>query len=135
MKRLSVKLGLVALATVALATGPTGAASAQPAPADPGVQAAPCWRASNRWWCNNVYGADVYALVYDGTHWWVGDMWTTTSWFDCRSDDGPWVGGPNPWRWVFTQADNGEWGWMKDTAIYSDTDTLPVCLPTVMMSR
>ncbi len=34
------------------------------------------------------------------------------------------VGGPHPYRWEWTEADNGEYGWMKDTAIGSETDTL-----------
>jgi len=129
MKQLSVKLAFALLAAVALVTGPAGTASAKPSPGDAGIQSA-CWWSSNHWWCQNVYGADVYALIYDGTYWWVGDMWSTTSWFVCRDDEGPYVGGPNPYRWVYTQADNGAWGYMKDTAIYSDTDTLPICYPT-----
>jgi hypothetical protein len=129
MKRLSFKLALVALVAAVVAIGPAGAASAKPAPADLGIQSS-CWYSGNHWWCNNVYGADVNALLWDGTYWWVGDMWSTTSWFICRDDTGPYVGGPNPYRWVYTQADNGAWGYMKDTAIYSDTDTLPICYPT-----
>ncbi len=49
------------------------------------------------------------------------------SWFRCRRDDGPCIGGPHPDRWVFTEADNGEWGCMKGTSIYSETDPLPTC--------
>jgi hypothetical protein len=37
------------------------------------------------------------------------------------------VGGPHPTRWEFTVADNGEYGWMKDTAISSETNPLPNC--------
>ncbi|MBK3569948.1 hypothetical protein JHN47_40335 [Streptomyces sp. MBT62] len=85
--------------------------------------AAGCWYSGSHWWCNNVSGAPVYAS--SGAV--VGYMYSNPSWFVCRSDNGGYVGGPHPYRWEWTQADNGAWGWMKDTAIYSETDPLPVC--------
>jgi hypothetical protein len=82
-----------------------------------------CWYSGTHWWCNNVSGAPVYNSAYAV----VGYMYSNPSWFICRSDFGGYVGGPHPYRWEYTQADNGAWGWMKDTAIYSETNPLPVC--------
>jgi hypothetical protein len=39
-------------------------------------------------------------------------------------------GGPHPTRWLRTVADNGAYGWMKDTAIYSETDPVRDCYPS-----
>jgi hypothetical protein len=99
--------------------------------ATPASAAAGCWHSNSRWWCQNRYGAGVYDLSWDGTTYLVGHMYSTTSWFDCRDETTPaWVGGPHPYRWVFTKADNGEVGWMKDSDIISETNPLPVCMPT-----
>ncbi|MFD7137335.1 hypothetical protein [Streptomyces sp. NPDC059894] len=113
--------------------GPFAAADTAVRPADDtsprdglDAQASPCWYASSHWWCNNVSGAGVY-VNDNGTARLVGTMYSNPSWFVCRSDDGGHVGGPHPNRWEWTQADNGAWGWMKDTDIYSETDPLPVC--------
>ncbi|MET9900413.1 hypothetical protein [Streptomyces sp. NPDC006446] len=38
-----------------------------------------------------------------------------------------WVGGPHPTRWLMTKADNGQLGFMKDTAISSETDPVRDC--------
>ncbi|MFF3488860.1 hypothetical protein ACFYXC_37155 [Streptomyces sp. NPDC002701] len=92
----------------------------------PGVQAAPCWYSSGNWWCNNISGAGVY-INDNGQARLVGTMYSNPSWFICRSDDGGYVGGPHPYRWEWTQADNGAWGWMRDIDISSETDPLPVC--------
>ncbi|MEU6389369.1 hypothetical protein [Streptomyces sp. NPDC046939] len=77
-------------------------------------------------YCHNVYGAPVYGS-YDGTGQVVGRMYTTYSWFSCRLDKGGYVGGPHPYRWLLTKADNGVWGWMKDTSISSETDSVIPC--------
>ncbi|MFF1306192.1 hypothetical protein [Streptomyces sp. NPDC058307] len=56
----------------------------------------------------------------------VGYMYTNPSWFDRRYDGGlpdEYVGGPHPYRWAWTEADNGQWGWMKDTAISAQRHT------------
>jgi hypothetical protein len=90
---------------------------------DVGVAASPCWFASGHWWCYNVSGAPVYNSDYSV----AGYMYSNPSWFICRSDAGGYVGGSHPYRWEWTQADNGAWGWMKDSAIYSETNPLPVC--------
>ncbi|MEU8606826.1 hypothetical protein AB0C29_02325 [Actinoplanes sp. NPDC048791] len=101
------------------------------APAAPASAAGNCWYSGNHWWCQNYYGAGVYNLSWDGRTELVGRMYSTTSWFDCRDETTPaWVGGPHPYRWEFTQADNGEYGWMKDSEIISETNPLPVCQPT-----
>ncbi|WP_236584894.1 hypothetical protein [Streptomyces sp. MBT53] len=102
----------------------TSGLTATTASTSAGALAAGCWYSSSHWWCNNVSGAPVYA---SGTTTVVGYMYSNPSWFVCRSDNGGYVGGPHPYRWEWTQADNGAWGWMKDTAIYSETDPLPVC--------
>jgi hypothetical protein len=115
----------LALTLTALVTGAVAAA----VPAGAAFAAGGCWYSGSHWWCQNVYAAPVYSLSWDGTYYEVGKMYSTTSWFDCREDGNPWVGGPHPTRWEFTRADNGEWGWMKDTSIISETNPLPVCVP------
>ncbi|MER5887872.1 hypothetical protein ABT160_28985 [Streptomyces sp. NPDC001941] len=93
-------------------------------PASLSAKAAGCWYSGSHWWCNNRVGAAVYK---PGVLEVVGRMYSNPSWFTCRSDNGGHVGGPHPNRWEWTQADNGAWGWMKDTDISSETDPLPVC--------
>jgi hypothetical protein len=85
----------------------------------------PCWWGDGgmRMYCNNVSGATVYATPDTSSP--VGKMYSNPSWFECRRDTGAYVGGPHPNRWLWTQADNGKWGWMKDTDIYSETDPVP----------
>ncbi|WP_329579038.1 hypothetical protein [Streptomyces sp. NBC_01361] len=91
-----------------------------------------CWQSGGRWWCNNVSGAPVYGTMGASTQYpdpsrVVGYMNSNPSWFFCKMDGQNWVGGPHPTRWEFTVADNGEYGWMKDTAISSETNPLPNC--------
>ncbi|NXY95058.1 hypothetical protein HYE82_11775 [Streptomyces sp. BR123] len=111
------KAGLAALALGASLALTTPTASA-------GELASGCWN-TGRWYCENVYGAPVYQSRYGGEI--VGYMYTTTSWFECRTDYGDYVGGPHPNRWLWTQADNGKWGYMRDIDVYSETDPLPTC--------
>ncbi|WNZ07858.1 hypothetical protein [Streptomyces sp. 11x1] len=85
-----------------------------------------------RWWCNNVSGAPVYGSVgsnrlYPNPNQAVGTMNTNPSWFYCKLDNQAWAGGPHPTRWLRTVTDNGQPGWMKDTAIYSETNPLRDC--------
>ncbi|MFD7975346.1 hypothetical protein [Streptomyces sp. NPDC059071] len=109
----------------ALAALAAGASLALTAPtASAGQLASDCWNAG-RWYCNNVYGAPVYQSKFGGDI--VGYMFTTTSWFECKADNGDYIGGPHPRRWVWTQADNGQWGYMRDIDIYSETNPLPNC--------
>ncbi|GAA2918256.1 hypothetical protein [Streptomyces mexicanus] len=91
-----------------------------------GAQAAnPCWRSGSVWYCNNATGAKVYAGANTGSE--IGRMYSNPSWFVCKFDGGQNHGGPHPHRWVYTQADNGKWGWMSDNDISSETDPLPSC--------
>ncbi|MEW2291267.1 hypothetical protein ABZ719_00965 [Streptomyces sp. NPDC006743] len=78
------------------------------------------------YYCHNVYGAAVYN-GFDNPGPIVGRMYTTYSWFSCRVDNGAYVGGPHPYRWLLTKADNGVWGFMKDTSISSETDPVIPC--------
>ncbi|MFI1302793.1 hypothetical protein [Streptomyces sioyaensis] len=136
-------VAVMAAAATALALSGTSVAATRadgpPAPAAHGpVKARPaagahhathglanaCWYSGSHWWCNNRSGAPVYK---PGSTTVVGYMNSNPSWFVCRSDNGGHVGGPHPNRWEWTQADNGAWGWMKDTDISSETDPLPVC--------
>ncbi|MER7896828.1 hypothetical protein ABTX62_12080 [Streptomyces sp. NPDC096046] len=85
-----------------------------------------------RTWCHNVSGAAVYGSIgnnrrYPDPTTVVGHMYSNPSWFYCKLDNQAWVGGPHPTRWVLTVADNGQLGWMKDTAIYSETNPLRDC--------
>ncbi|WP_165978440.1 hypothetical protein [Actinomadura darangshiensis] len=96
--------------------------------------AAPCWYSGGHWWCNNVSGAAVYdynrdtARAYPDPAHIAGRMYSNPSWFDCRIENvSTGGGGPHPNRWIWTKADNGAWGWMKDSAIYSETNSLPAC--------
>ncbi|MFJ2163638.1 hypothetical protein [Streptomyces sp. NPDC087856] len=106
---------------VAVATAPSAAA------------ASPCWSGdANKWWCNNVSGAPVYGTVgdnhlYPDPNVVVGYMYSNPSWFYCKEDNQAWVGGPHSTRWEMTVADNGRLGFMKDTAIASETNPLPNC--------
>jgi hypothetical protein len=118
---------LVATAGPAAAPGTTLAAPSASA-------ASACWRHEDgiRWWCNNVAGAPVYGSVgnnplYPDPDQVVGTMNTDPSRFFRKMDNQAWVGGPHPTRWIKTVADNGRLGWMKDTAIYSETDPLRDC--------
>ncbi|MEU0164267.1 hypothetical protein [Streptomyces iakyrus] len=117
MKTLTHKLPalVTGVALTALATVFSGTAEA----------ANPCWWGDGgmRMYCNNVSGATVYATPDTSRP--VGKMYSNPSWFECRRDTGAYVGGPHPNRWLWTQADNGKWGWMKDTDIYSETDPVP----------
>jgi hypothetical protein len=122
LRKLTV-LSTTAMAAAALVVIPAGSASA----------ATGCWYSNGNWWCNNVSGAAVYGFRNDTAREYpdpsriVGRMYSNPSWFECRHDGTDYVGGPHPYRWVWTEADNGQWGWMKDTSIYSETDPLPVC--------
>jgi hypothetical protein len=95
-------------------TGAHGTEGVKPA-------AAGCWYSGSHWWCNNRYGAPVVDY-YGGI---VGYMYTTTSWFNYRCEGGHSNNGPHPYRWEYTQADNGAWGWMSDGDISSETNPLP----------
>lgn len=101
----------------------TAAKPATTAPGNVHPMASPCWYNGGRWWCNNVVGAAVYRYP-DYTHGVVGHMYSNPSWFNCRREDS-WVGGPHPYRWEYTESDDGGWGFMPDTSIYSETDPLP----------
>ncbi|TDD74792.1 hypothetical protein E1293_29120 [Actinomadura darangshiensis] len=122
-----------ALAAVCLAgSGVVGLASA------PAYAATPC-RVINfdRYECHNTYNAPIYQLSWVNGDYQVirvnARMLTTTSWFSCRIDDGPYVGGPHPNRWLWTQGDVREpgsttsYGYMKDTSISSETNSVRTC--------
>ncbi|MER7684060.1 hypothetical protein [Streptomyces sp. NPDC097610] len=131
---------LFSAAALALGLGTTAAPSAS---ADGGTSllersrelGGGCWYSGSHWWCNNRAGAPVYgykdlARYYPDSSRIVGHMYSNPSWFECRYDGGnpdEYVGGPHPYRWEWTEADNGQYGWMKDTAIGSETNTLPAC--------
>jgi hypothetical protein len=92
-----------------------------------------CWPGDgNRWYCNNVPGAQVYGTVgdnhvYPDPSTVVGSLNSSPSWFYCKEDNQAWVGGPHPTRWLMTVADNGRLGFVKDTDISSETDPVPDC--------
>ncbi|MEU0131939.1 hypothetical protein [Streptomyces sp. NPDC006289] len=124
MRRWSRMGAVVASAMIAVAVVGTTAPTAS--------AAGGCWQGSGQWWCNNVSGAPVYGTMGASTQYpdpsrIVGYMNSNPSWFICKMDNQNWVGGPHPTRWEFTVADNGQYGWMKDTAISSETDPLPNC--------
>ncbi|WP_433544454.1 hypothetical protein ACQPZG_04550 (plasmid) [Streptomyces sp. CA-294286] len=125
--RMRRRLGAV-LAAAALTVG-IGVVAAPAAQAAPG-----CWTNDGgiKWYCNNVSGAPVYGTVgnnhlYPDPTKVVGYMYSNPSWFYCKLDGQAWVGGPHPTRWLMTVADNGKLGFMKDTAIYSETDPVRNC--------
>ncbi|MFE2110579.1 hypothetical protein ACFXAF_32590 [Kitasatospora sp. NPDC059463] len=123
--------------TLAAATG------AAVLPAVPAHAAADCWDAgwtytgtvggtvSGSWRvhsCNNVPNTSVRSQpssAYPVT----GTMSSNPSWFVCKTDEGGYNGGgPHPYRWLWTQSDTGAWGWMADSAIYSETNPVPDCI-------
>ncbi|MEU0006868.1 hypothetical protein ABZ079_21975 [Streptomyces sp. NPDC006314] len=121
--RLRLRASAVALSVAAAlgglgVTAPTASASARHQ----------CTLETNAYYCYNVYAAKVYDN-FDGTGKVVGYMYTTYSWFSCRLDKGAYVGGPHPYRWLMTKADNGVWGFMKDTSISSETNPVISCSP------
>ncbi|MFJ2864166.1 hypothetical protein [Kitasatospora sp. NPDC087314] len=115
----------VAATTLAVSLGVVAAPSASAADN--------CWPGeNNRWYCYNVPGSPVYGTVgnnhlYPDPSTIVGYMNSNPSWFSCKEDGQAWVGGPHPNRWLMTVADNGQLGFMKDTAITSETDPVPNC--------
>ncbi|WP_411146047.1 hypothetical protein [Streptomyces sp. x-80] len=117
--------GVLAAATLTVGLGFATAPSA--------AAASNCWPGeSNRWYCNNVSGAPVYGIIgnnhsYPDPNTVVGYMNSNPSWFYCKMDGQAWVGGPHPTRWLMTVADNGRLGFMKDTAISSETDPVRDC--------
>ncbi|MCX4911160.1 hypothetical protein [Streptomyces sp. NBC_00878] len=120
--------GILAATMVAAVTAGTGLAGAGTAAAASGCTGPD---GNGYYWCYNVRGAPVYdSRETDGypiPDRIVGYMNSTHSWFHCRRDDGPYVGGPHPNRWLFTKADNGQWGYMKDTSISSETNPVRSC--------
>ncbi|CAL9371442.1 hypothetical protein SUDANB126_00886 [Streptomyces sp. enrichment culture] len=127
-RRLTVTVaGLAAVFGTTVAAPAASAASA----------AGDCWPDGDgiRHWCENVSGAPVYGSIgnsrlYPNPDETVGIMYSNPSWFYCKVDGQAYVGGPHPTRWLMTVADNGRLGWMKDTAIYSETNPVRNCYPT-----
>ncbi|MET7355223.1 MULTISPECIES: hypothetical protein [Streptomyces] len=79
-------------------------------------------------YCNNLAGEPIHEFPDRGNV--VGYMNSTTSWFLCRDDYGDFNGEWNPShasRWIYTLADNGQWGFMNDKNISSETDPLTEC--------
>lgn len=113
----------VAASVATLTVAPAAHAGDRTSTSGVGVAASPCWQSGGRWWCNNRYAAPVYERgPAPGV---IGYMYSTTSFFVCRKE-GEWNNnGPHPNRWVWTQADNGRWGWMRDSDISSETNPLP----------
>ena len=126
MKKISA-LGAATLFSAGLAILPAGPASA----------AATCWNAGFKvhdpggdvfeaYYCHNVstaaYGDPSY---FDS----VGSLESNPSWFACKTDSGAWnnEGSPHPYRWVWTEADDDEWGWVPDTDIIDETNPIPNC--------
>ncbi|MER5489434.1 hypothetical protein ABT024_40640 [Streptomyces sp. NPDC002812] len=113
-----------ALALTAAAA--TGVAALTLSAAGSAQAANPCWKSGSVWYCNNATGANVYASTNTSSGV-VGRMYSNPSFFVCKFDGGQNHGGPHPTRWVWTQADNGKWGWMSDNDIVSETNPLPSC--------
>lgn len=123
--RKTLTLALTASAAAALVALPTGSAQA----------ASNCWPTGitawghNAYTCNNVQGANVHELVDGATHV-IDHLRTNPSWFACRADftDRPNGSSVHPYRWLWTQGDdNGEWGWVSDGDVISETNTVEPC--------
>jgi hypothetical protein len=78
------------------------------------------------YWCHNVNTAAYIPASYDDS---VGSLDSNPSWFACKTDSGAWngEGSPHPYRWVWTEADDGEWGWVPDSDIIDETNPIPYC--------
>lgn len=140
MRRTRITFALASLALTGGLVATSGQASASPAPdgssgateqqrnANGSTTAGSCWYNSG-WYCNNRAPVTIYkGPVQDRIP--AGKVTTSTSWFKCRAEGTPTGGGgPHPNRWIRTQADkpSGAWGWMKDSHIASETNSLPVC--------
>lgn len=94
--------------------------------ASPAAAADPCWQSGGKWWCHNLVGAP---LLEPETGAVIDHLRTNPSVFVCRQEgNSHGGGGPHPNRWLWTQGDDhGRWGWVKDTDVASETDSLPVC--------
>lgn len=132
--------GMLGVLAAACVTGAVGFSVAGPA----GTASATtnCWFNDSRAprpdfaMCHNVVGTKVYGgigprnstdgVVYPNQV--VGHLYSNPSWFECRLENGPWNGGgPHPYRWLYTESDDGGWGWVPDTAIYDETDHVLGC--------
>jgi hypothetical protein len=85
-----------------------------------------CWwdSTSRKWICNGNQSTPVYSMPDLRV---VGVLSRVTNGYTCRIDTGPPIGGPHPNRWLYTQADNLAWGWVKDTALTSDSTPVTTC--------
>lgn len=131
-RALSAGLSGILIATIAVSAAPaSGAVTTAAANCTLGGNGRPDWAT-----CHNVVGTDVYGgrgpgpetdgVVYPDQV--VGHLYSNPSWFQCRIDNGPWNGGgPHPHRWLYTESDDGGWGYVPDTAIYDETNPVLGC--------
>ena len=80
--------------------------------------------------CYNTPGTPVYGGTVSDPRGQVGTLIYGVNWFACRTDSGDYngeAGGPHPYRWLWTQADNGAWGWVSDKNISSETNSVTAC--------
>lgn len=123
--------------SVLLSLGTAAAAVLMNASAAPAHAASTCWDAHFTWegreayYCYNVSPTPVYGDVSLNAAQ-VGTLLSDPSWFLCKYDGGGFNGetsGPHPYRWLQTIADSpsGQWGWVPDKKIYSETNPVPNC--------
>ena len=127
-------LGGVMLSATALVVTPAAHASAASVCIDAGFNAYTTVRENGginnvyeAYYCYNRGGSPVYR--YADSSQIVGYMNSSWSWFLCRNDHGDFNGesGSHASRWLWTQADNGQWGFMSDAYIDSETDPVQEC--------
>jgi hypothetical protein len=120
---LAMGTGAMALSMLAPAAAQASTATSATAATAAHAMADPCFPLLGRWFCYNRANAPVYGRGTNPPI--VGRMQTTLSWFICRKEGARNNNGPHPNRWLWTQADNGAWGWMRDGDISSETNPVP----------
>jgi hypothetical protein len=70
----------------------------------------------------SIYGGPNFNAIVD-------TMTSATSWFACKTDSGFYHElSVHPTRWLWTRGDiNHVWGWMPDSLITSETNSVPDC--------
>jgi hypothetical protein len=128
-------LGAAVMASTALAVVPATSASAADTCSNAGFQVFVPYGLSNgdpagyyeAYYCNNITPVSVYQFPDRGQT--VGFMYERTNWYACQINWGDFNGesGSHARRWLFTLDDTGQWGWVADSDIYSETDPVPTC--------
>lgn len=106
--------------TVSVSAVAVAACLSATAPASASVLVIPCTPdlANNRWSCTNRPNIEVV-----DAHVTVGRLHGSRNYFFCREDGGD----PQATSWIYTRADNGNHGFVRDSDVFDETDAIPAC--------